>query len=108
MADDTTNTAPATPATPPTEKSPFTVETHTENVKAQVVSQRGPDPDTVAVHETRVRVDEVITDPSSPQAVQIPDAGRGDASTPIANAFGDAELVEDVFAREADKPAPAE
>jgi hypothetical protein len=35
------------------------------------------------VHETSVRLDTVVTDPSSPEAVQIPDAGRGSSDLPI-------------------------
>lgn len=68
-----------------------------EEADAQVVQDREKDPATVAVKETHVKVDTVITDPSSPLAVQVPDAGRGDASTPIANAFLDAKTVEEQF-----------
>jgi hypothetical protein len=38
---------------------------------------------TVDVHEVAVRVDKVVLDPDSPEAVQIPDAGRGKVDLPI-------------------------
>lgn len=72
-----------------------------EEVAAQVVQPRESDPSTVSVHEVVVVTDEVITDPSSPLAVQVPDAGRGDSSLPIHALVN--ERVEDVFAREASK-----
>lgn len=72
-----------------------------EEVAAQVVQPREADPSTVSVHEVVVTTDEVIKDPSSPLAVQVPDAGRGDSSLPIHALAG--ERVEDVFAREASK-----
>lgn len=50
---------------------------------AQVVQPREGDADTVNVHEVYLALDEVITDPSSPLAVQIPDAGRGSLDLPI-------------------------
>lgn len=70
-----------------------------EEVPAQTT---GPAPvvaETVAVHETAVAVDKVITDPHSPEAVQIPDAGRGSLDLPI-HALGNPR-PEDVFAEEA-------
>ncbi len=70
-----------------------------EEVAAQVVQEREGDSDTVNVHETFVSLDTVITDPSSPLAVQIPDAGRGDLSLPI-HAL-DGPTVEEVFAKDA-------
>lgn len=72
-----------------------------EEVAAQVAQPREADRSTVSVHETVVTTDEVITDPASPLAVQVPDAGRGDSSLPIHALAG--ERVEDVFAREASK-----
>lgn len=54
-----------------------------EKVSAQVASKPEADRPKVDVHETHVQLDEIITDPSSPLAVQIPDAGRGDSSLPI-------------------------
>lgn len=67
--------------------------------KAQVAPRREADSSKVVVHETRVVTDKVITDPSSPEAVQVPDAGRGDASLPIHRlAEG---TPEEVFASEA-------
>lgn len=52
-------------------------------VPAQVVAEAGPPVKEVVVHETAVSTDEVITDPSSPLAVQVPDAGRGSLGLPI-------------------------
>lgn len=72
-----------------------------EKVAAQVAPAREKDAAKVSVDEVVVHTDEVITDPSDPKAVQVPDAGRGDASTPIANAYRDGKRVEDVFAAEA-------
>lgn len=37
----------------------------------------------VNVHEVAVNVDKVVLDPDSPEAVQIPDAGRGPTDLPI-------------------------
>jgi hypothetical protein len=70
-----------------------------EQVAAQVVQPREGDSDKVNVHETFVAMDRVITDPSDPLAVQIPDAGRGDLSLPIHRL--DAPTVEDVFREQA-------
>jgi hypothetical protein len=52
---------------------------------------------TVPVYEVFVKTDEVITDPNDPRAVQVPDAGRGDALLPI-HAHVGARKVEDIFA----------
>ena len=54
-----------------------------EEVPAQTTGPAAVVADTVAVHETAVAVDKVITDPHSPEAVQIPDAGRGSLDLPI-------------------------
>lgn len=54
-----------------------------ETAKSQVSPPRGADAASHPVHEVSVALDEVITDPNSPLAVQVPDAGRGDASLPI-------------------------
>ncbi len=54
-----------------------------EEVAAQVVQPREGDSDKVHVHEVYVATDRIITDPSSPLAVQIPAEGRGDPSLPI-------------------------
>lgn len=67
-----------------------------EPVAAQVAQPREGDADKVNVHEVVVTTDEVITDPSSPLAVQVPDAGRGDGSLPIHKLAG--KRPEDVFA----------
>lgn len=77
------------------------VDSTEKSVPAQVAPEREKAPAKVAVDEVVVATDEVITDPSDPRAVQVPDAGRGDASTPIATAYRNGERVEDVFAREA-------
>lgn len=52
------------------------VEVVEEDVQAQVAPPRDPEPDTVPVKETSVQLDRVITDPSAPDAVQVPDEGR--------------------------------
>lgn len=52
-------------------------------VPAQVSPPREAEPAEVPVYETSIAVDKVITDPSSPEAVQIPDAGRGSLDLPI-------------------------
>jgi hypothetical protein len=54
-----------------------------DSVDAQVAAEREPEHDKVSVQETFVAMDRVITDPSSPEAVQIPDAGRGSLDLPI-------------------------
>jgi hypothetical protein len=80
-----------------------------EQVDAQVVQPREGDSDKVNVHETSVRLDTVITDPSSPLAVQVPDAGRGDLSLPIhrlAAPTPEQALAED--AQDEDEPADDE
>lgn len=59
------------------------VETVQEQVDAQVAPAREPDADTVEVHEVSVATDVVITDPTSPLAVQVPDEGRGSLALPI-------------------------
>lgn len=81
-------------------------EVNTEAVPAQVAQPREADADQVPVHETSVKLDEVITDPSDPRAVQVPDEGRGDAGVPI-HALGQ-PTPEEVFASEADEPKDEE
>jgi hypothetical protein len=86
-------------------------EVNTEAVPAQVAQPRESDPAQVPVHETYVATDEVITDPSDPRAVQVPDAGRGSLDLPI-HALAEGH-VEDKFSADASKPdeepeAPAE
>jgi hypothetical protein len=63
--------------------SPVVVGVNSGDTAAQVTPQRSPDADRVQVHEVVVHTDEVITDPSDPRAVQIPDAGRGSLDLPI-------------------------
>ncbi len=60
-----------------------TFEVNAEEVPAQVMGKPAPAVEVVPVHETFVATDTVITDTSDPLAVQIPDAGRGDASLPM-------------------------
>lgn len=78
-------------------------EVNTDAVKAQVAPPREADPKQVPVHETKVATDEVVTDPNSPEAVQVPDAGRGSLDLPI-HRLG-AGTPEDQFASgDADEP----
>lgn len=79
------------------------VEVTREQVDAQVVQPREGDADKVNVHETSVALDEVITDPASPLAVQVPDAGRGSLDLPTHALSG--PTPEQQFADEADEPA---
>ena len=72
-----------------------------EEVPAQVMQPREGDSDTVHVHEVYVVTDEIITDPASPLAVQIPDAGRGSLDLPIHRL--NQGTVESIFARDASK-----
>src|SRR4051794_28336502 len=72
-----------------------TVDVVKEQVPAQVVQPRESDSDVVNVHEVAVAMDEVITDPSSPLAVQVPDAGRGTLDLPIHKLSG--QTVEEQF-----------
>lgn len=62
-------------------------EVEPEVVQEDVPAQLPPEPskaaETVPVNEVYVALDEVILDPSSPLAVQIPDAGRGGLDLPI-------------------------
>jgi len=70
-----------------------------KNVPAMVMA-KAPEPvREVYVHESRVKLDRVVTDPSSPEAVQIPDAGRGFLSLPLHGL--DAPTPEQFFAAEA-------
>ena len=54
-----------------------------EAVDAQVAPPREADADKVNVHEVSVTVDEFVLDPSAPEAVIVPDAGRGSLDLPI-------------------------
>lgn len=78
-----------------------THEVVSEQVDAQVAQPREADRTKVDVHEVTVVTDTVITDPSDPLAVQVPDAGRGDNSLPIHDLAG--PTVEQVFADQADE-----
>jgi len=84
-----------------------TVTVNDEAVDAQVAGQNEPVGNKVNVSETSVQLDHVVTDPSSPEAVQIPDVGRGDLDLPINLLTG--PTAEEVFAKEAgsSKPSPA-
>jgi hypothetical protein len=66
---------------------------------AQVAPPRDPDADVVEVHETSVTLDEVITDPASPLAVQVPERDEGALKLPVHSLSG--KRPEDVFAEEA-------
>lgn len=55
---------------------------------AQTTGPPATSPTTTMVHETHFASDHVITDPHSELAVQIPMAGRGNAMTPMGNAYG--------------------
>jgi hypothetical protein len=63
--------------------NPIQVEVVQEDVPAQVTGAPAVPVEVVRVHETHVTTDRVITDPNSPEAVQIPDAGRGALDLPI-------------------------
>lgn len=67
-----------------------------QDVPAQTTGKPAVEVPTVKVSETAVRLDEVITDPNSPLAVQIPDAGRGPLDLPI-HRLAEAPKPEDVF-----------
>lgn len=76
-----------------------TVEVVSEDRPAQVTGPPAQVVDTVRVHEVVVTTDTVITDPSDPLAVQVPDAGRGSLDLPIHALAG--PTVEQVFADDA-------
>jgi hypothetical protein len=78
----------------------FKVEQNEEQVDAQVAQPRDPDADKVEVNEVSVATDRVITDPAADDAVQIPEEGRGNPSTPL-HSFVDAEHVEETLSAEA-------
>lgn len=81
------------------------IEVNTDPVDAQVAQPREADAAQVNVHETVVTTDVVITDPSDPLAVQVPDAGRGSLELPIHSlANGTPESVFAAEATEADEP----
>lgn len=63
--------------------SPTEAEVVTDAVPAQVMSDEVVVVDEIPVHETYVQMDRVVLDPSAPEAVQIPDAGRGFLELPI-------------------------
>lgn len=77
-------------------ETPFAVDDTDTTVKAQVSPPRAPESDKVAVREVFVVTDKFVLDPSSPEAVQIPDAGRGSLDLPIHGL--NQPLPEDVFA----------
>lgn len=80
------------------------VDVNKDKVKAMRVQTREPDAAYVPIHETSVTIDTVITDPSSPLAVQIPDAGRGTMSLPITGLNeGTVEARFDAANKEAEK-----
>lgn len=77
-------------------------EVNSTSVAAQVAPEREASPAEQPVHETYVQLDEVITDPSDPRAVQVPDAGRGFLNLPI-HSLADGS-PEQVFAAQAAEP----
>lgn len=103
------NTAPGFPpisSAPFVESAPIAdpeVHVNDEHVDAQTTGPPATSPPQVMVHEVHYAADHVITDPHSEYAVQIPEAGRGNAMTPMGNAYH-ALKPEEVFAAEA-KPA---
>lgn len=66
------------------------------DVAAQVAPPRDPDADRVEVHEVSVTLDEVITDPNDPKAVQVPERDEAALKLPIHALSG--KRPEDVFA----------
>jgi hypothetical protein len=115
MADEPLVIAPPTPVAQEakTEEVPVRepdIAVSDEQVPAQVSPEREAADDTVREHETHVTVDEVITDPNDPLAVQVPPEGRGNAVTPIAAAYHNGRTPEEVFAAAAadEKPADSE
>lgn len=77
-------------------------EINADEVPAQVMGKPDAPVSVVPVHETFVATDRIITDTSDPLAVQIPDAGRGDASLPAHRLAG--PTVEQYFAENASEP----
>lgn len=86
------------------------VNTVKEDVPAQVVAKPIDASATVPVHEVSVTLDTVITDPSDPLAVQIPDAGRGFLDLPIhaLDAPTPEQALADGSADEATEPVAAD
>jgi hypothetical protein len=82
--------------------SPVETDVNAGSETAMRVAERRPDADTVLVHETAVVLDRVVTDPSSPEAVQIPDAGRGDLNLPI-HALAGASTADERIAEDGGK-----
>lgn len=84
-------------------------EVNDTTVDAQVAPERQAAADKVSVREVSVQMDRAVLDPSSPEAVQIPDAGRGSLDLPIHRL--NAQTVEDVFRGDSGdsqpEPAPA-
>ena len=78
------------------------VEVVREDAKAQVTGPPAKPVETVKVHETYIKVDEFVTDPSAPEAVQVPDAGRGSLDLPIHALSG--PTPEQVFSGASDEP----
>jgi hypothetical protein len=70
-------------------------------VPAQVAPAREPDNDVVPVHEVSVTVDEVITDPNDPLAVQVPEPDAAAGKLPIHSLAN--PVPESVFADKAAK-----
>lgn len=79
-------------------KNPHVVEPEIvqEDVPAVNAPEEDRHVDTIPLNEVYVQMDTVVTDPSSPEAVQIPDAGRGTNDLPIHSLLEG--TVEDKFA----------
>lgn len=75
--------------------TPGTVENVREQVDAQVAPPREPDADKVDVRETYVTTDVPVLDPSAPEAVIVPDEGRGSLELPAERLDG--QTPEQVF-----------
>ncbi len=75
-----------------------------EEVAAQTTGKPAVEVETVRATETHLALDEVITDPHSPLAVQIPDAGRGPLDLPI-HQFNRVGKPEDAFKAYAEEDA---
>lgn len=109
---DTETTEDTTLTTPPADTSSedttvtegtSTVTVNTTPVAAQVLGPASPAQTTVPVHEVYVTTDRVITDTSSPDAVQVPETTGEEALTPIAKAYADGKTASEKIADQEDK-----
>lgn len=106
---ETTSTTIAPEVTPsvasdtPTEDNTVTEGTATVTVNTDPVAAQVPGPaaqvqTTIPVHEVSVTTDRVITDTSSPLAVQVPETTGKEALTPIAKAYADGQTASEKIA----------